>query len=99
MPEPLVQNVKQDLKQPRLLKHFFADGQTPQILQTDHGKAFLNQVLYSPLKQYNVHHFLTSNEVNAAGIEHFNTTLRTKTRELFLQCTIFFATLMCYQSL
>lgn len=83
MPEPSVQKVKQALKQPRLLKQFLTGGQTPQKLQTDQKKEFLNQVLNSVLKQYNVLHFLRSNELNAAVVEHFNMTLRTKMCELF----------------
>ena len=59
-------------------KTIFRKGRTPQKLQTDAGKEFLNKTFQKLLKQHGVHHFVTHTEVKAAVIERFNRTLKSK---------------------
>ena len=60
-----------------------ADRRKPQTLQTDEGKEFCNQFFQNLLKQQNIHHFSTHEDVKASIIERFNRTIKSKLYRYF----------------
>jgi len=49
------------------------------MLQTDRGKEFLNEKFQSMLRRHNIHFYTSDNyDINAAVVERFNRTLKTK---------------------
>ena len=60
-----------------------AQGSKPQILQTDAGKEFYNQVFQNLMKQHNIHHFSTHGDAKASIVERFNRTLKSKLDKYF----------------
>jgi transposase InsO family protein len=57
---------------------FRQSGRTPQNLQTDMGKEFLNKEVQNLLKTKNVKFYYTNSEKKAAVVERFNRTLKTR---------------------
>ncbi len=51
---------------------------TPQRLQTDAGKEFINKEVQSLLKNRNIHFFFSGSEKKAAVVERFNRTLKSR---------------------
>lgn len=57
---------------------FASSERSPNKLQTDKGKEFLNNSVKGLFKHYGVTHFTTENETKAAVVERFNRTLKSK---------------------
>ena len=51
---------------------------TPQRLQTDAGKEFINKEVQALLKTHKIHHFVSASDQKAAVVERFNRTLKTR---------------------
>ena len=64
---------------------FESSNRSPQNLQTDKGKEFLNRNVKALLKEYEIHHFVTENETKAAVVERFNRTLKSRMWRYFTE--------------
>jgi len=58
-------------------------GRKPIQLQTDDGKEFYNKTFQTLLKNYKIHHFSTSGDTKAGGVERFNRTLKQRMYRYF----------------
>jgi transposase InsO family protein len=64
---------------------FTASDRTPNKLQTDKGKEFLNRQVQGLFKHYGIHHFTSQNETKAGVVERFNRTLKSKMWRYFTE--------------
>jgi len=61
-----------------------ADGNKPNMVQSDKGAGFLNSTFQSMLKQHNIKFYTSENEdIKAAVVERFNRILKTKMYRYF----------------
>lgn len=60
----------------RAFREIFAEGRRPLAIRTDRGREFTGAVTKKMMKEENVHHFVTSNEVKANYAERLIRTLK-----------------------
>ena len=61
----------------------FSEGRQPKYLRTDKGQEFKAKVVQKVFKKYNVHHFVTQNEVKANFSERVIKTIKNKIYRYF----------------
>ena len=55
-----------------------AIARNPQLLQTDKGIKFINSDFHTLMKRHNIQQFASESEQNAAVVERFNWTIKTR---------------------